>query len=150
MTKYVVYYSKSGNTKFIAEKIAEITGFKLISFNKDDGKPIDDGQLMNIIKKCKNAELIYVGTPVILKQPHPKIRDFVNRVDAKRMAFFITYENDVGFTLKELMDSAEIRSIRVLGSIEYNISKSELISEMSEVDKANILKKTEKFIQQCV
>ena len=85
-----------------------------------------------------------------MKQPHSKIAKFVNTVDAKRMAFFVTYENDMGFTLKELKDSAEIRSIRVLGSIEYGGLKSEAISQMSDSSKADLVEKAEKLAQECL
>ncbi|MHA1111176.1 MAG: flavodoxin family protein [Promethearchaeota archaeon] len=150
MSKFVVYISKSGNTKFIAEKIADIADCKLLPLSKPDGKAVDEKHLISIIKKCKNAELVFVGTPVILKQPHSKIAKFVNTVDAKRMAFFVTYENDMGFTLKELKDSAEIRSIRVLGSIEYGGLKSEAVSQMSGSDKDDMVKKAEKLAQECL
>ena len=88
---------------------------------------------------------MFVGTPVIAKQPHNKIAKFVNTVEAKNIAFFITYENNMGFTIKEMKDSAEIRSIRVLGSIEVGNLKTNAINEMSESEKAAISKKAEKF-----
>ncbi len=158
MSKYVVYISKSGNTKVIAEKIAEVAGCEILPLNlidkKGKGTPAENTKeeaLFNsALKKCKNADLIFVGTPVIMKQPHSKIAKFVNTVEAKRMAFFITYENNMGFTLKELKDSAEIRSIRVLGSIEYGDLKSGSISKMSEKDKISVLKKAEKLAKDCL
>jgi hypothetical protein len=94
--------------------------------------------------------MIFVGTPVIMKQPHSKIAKFVNTVDAKRMAFFVTYENDMGFTLKELKDSAEIRSIRVLGSIEFGDLKTGAVNQMKDNNKENLLKKAEKLAQECL
>jgi len=158
MSKYVVYVSKSGNTKAIAEKIAEVAGCELIPLNliekQSKGsageKAQEEARYMSAIKKCKDAELVFVGTPVVMKQPHSKIAKFVNTVDAKRMAFFITYENNMGFTLKELRDSAEIRAIRVLGSIEYGGLKSGAIAQMTEGDKADILKKAEKLTSDCL
>lgn len=150
MSKYVVYISKSENTKIIAEKIADVAGCKLLPLSKPDGKAVDEAKLMAIIKKCKNAELVFVGTPVIMKQPHSFISKFVNTVDAKRMAFFVTYENDMGFTLKELKNSAEIRSIRVLGSIEFGDLKSEAIKQMSGSVRSEILKKAEKLAKDCL
>ncbi len=158
MSKYVVYVSKSGNTKTIAEKIAEIAKCELLPLNlmekKGKGsskdKAQEEAQYMTAIKKCKNADLVFIGTPVVMKQPHSKIAQFVNTVDAKRMAFFVTYENDMGFTLKELKNSAEIRSIRVLGAIEYGGLKTGAITEMSSSDKADLLNKAENLAHECL
>ena len=158
MSKYVVYVSKSGNTKAIAEKIAEVAGCELLPLNlmEKQGKGSsgdraqEEARFMSAIKKCKDADLVFVGTPVIAKQPHAKIGKFVNTVDAKRMAFFVTYENNMGFTLKELKNSAEIRSIRILGAIEYGGLKTGTISQMTEPDRADILKKAEKLAQNCL
>lgn len=158
MSKYVVYVSKSGNTKFIAEKIAEVVGCKLIPLNliEKQGKGTtgeraqEEAQFLSALKKCKDAELVFVGTPVIAKQPHSLIAKFVNTAEAKRMAFFITYQNTIGFTLKELKDTAEIRSIRFLGEIEYSGLKSGAINELGESDKQDMLKKAEKFAKDCL
>jgi len=158
MSKFVVYASKSGNTKAIAERIAQVAGCELIPLNflekqgkNSSGNKEQEQTMYNkAIKQCKNAELVFVGTPVIAKQPHSRIRDFVNTVDAKRIAFFITYENNMGFALKEMKDSAEIRSIRVLGAIEYSNMKTGEIDSLKEPDKDQILKKTEKFTKDCL
>ncbi|MBN2156803.1 MAG: hypothetical protein JW776_12240 [Candidatus Lokiarchaeota archaeon] len=158
MSKFVVYISKSGNTKVIAEKIAQVAHYELISLNLMEKKgkgssgeqAQEEARFMSAIRRCKNAELVFVGTPVIMKQPHPKIAKFVNSVDAKRMAFFITYENDMGFTLKEMKDSAEIRSIRVLGASEYGGLKTGILEQMMDKDKADILIKAEKFALDCL
>ncbi len=158
MSKFVVYVSKSGNTKIIAEKIAEVAGCELLPLNlmEKQGKGTsgeraqEEARFMSAIKKCKDAELVFIGTPVIMKQPHSKIAKFVNTVDAKRMAFFITYENNMGFTLKELKDSAEIRAIRVLGAIEYGGLKTGTLDRMTDAEKADILKKAEKLANDCL
>ncbi len=110
----------------------------------------EEARFMSALKKCKDAELVFVGTPVVAKQPHSKIAKFVNTVDAKRMAFFVTYENDMGFTLKELKNSAEIRSIRVLGDIKYGGMKTNAVNDLVDSDKQDILVKTEKFAKDCI
>jgi menaquinone-dependent protoporphyrinogen IX oxidase len=158
MSKYVVYVSKSGNIKAIAEKIAKVVGCELLPLNLMDKKGINSSEtkakeetiFMSALKKCKNAELVFVGTPVIAKQPHSKIAKFVNTVEAKHIAFFITYENNMGFTLRELKNSAEIRSIRVLGDIEYDNMESSAISDMTDSERQEILKKAERFAIDCI
>jgi len=153
MSKFVVYVSKSGNTEAIAKKIAEIANCELIplkAMGKKEDKSQEESRFKTALKKCKGADLVFVGTPVIAKQPHNKIAKFVNTVEAKRIAFFITYENNMGFTLKEMKDSAEIRSIRVLGEIEFKDLKSDAIKAMGESDKQKILEKSEKFAKDCL
>jgi flavodoxin len=158
MSIFVVYVSKSGNTKFIAEKIAEIAGCELFPLNLMEkiGKGTtgdraqEEARYLSAINKCKNAELVFIGTPTIAKQAHNKISKFVNSVDAKRMALFVTYENDIGFTLNSLKDSAEIRSIQILDQLEFGGMKSDAISNLSESDRQKIIEKTETFTKNCI
>jgi flavodoxin len=104
----VIYYSRTGKTKFVAEKIAsetgaeieEITdlknrkgwlGFLIAGYEATLGKETK-------INKSKNSprdfELIIVGSPVWNSRPSPAIRTYLkrNNLSGKKVAVFCTSE----------------------------------------------------------
>ena len=109
MKKLVVYYSRTGNTKFVAEKIAN-------QLNADISEIIDrknrKGRLVFLTggfaalrekltkietsKSIDDYDLIIVGSPVWAGKITPAIRTFLvnNDFSDKQVAFFITLGGD--------------------------------------------------------
>ena len=109
MKSLVAYYSRSGNTKFVAEKIAE-------QLNADLCEGIDkknrEGKLayltsgrdamreklteIEISKPVEDYDFVVVGSPVWAGKIAPAIRTFLvkNDFSNKQVAFFVTLGGD--------------------------------------------------------
>lgn len=106
MTSLIVFYSRSGNSKFVAQKLAEklgadieevidkknrrgVIGFLKAGFDATRGKE-------TVIEETKflpmNYDLIVVGTPIWNGRPSPAVRTYLrkNDVSGKKVAFFCT------------------------------------------------------------
>ena len=123
MKALVVYYSRSGNTRFIAEKISQeiggdieeisdrkkrngLSGFFLSGYDATRGRTtkITQGK-----KSPKDYDLVVVGTPMWNKRIAPAVRTYLkeNSFSEKKVALFCSNlgsKSDRLFkTLKELM-----------------------------------------------
>lgn len=104
MKALVVYYSRTGNTKFVAEKIAQELGadieevidkknrFGLIGFLLA-GVDARRGKKTEIAETKKNPsefDLVVVGTPNWVAKPTPAIRTYLSKYDlaGKKVATF--------------------------------------------------------------
>ena len=95
MKSLVVYYTRTGNAKFIADKIAANIGAdaeEIIDMKKrsgpigflSGGKDATQGKETKIgeIKLSpKDYDLIIIGTPVWSSSPTPAIRTYINHND---------------------------------------------------------------------
>lgn len=105
----VVYYSKTGNTKTIADNIASVLGGDSIAINmfkkgRKTKQEIDlEKQLVyNAIEKCNHSELVFIGTPTEFRKPHNKIMDLIYKLNIRKAAIFCTYYGMLGATLFDL------------------------------------------------
>jgi flavodoxin len=108
MRALVVYYSRTGTTKFVAEKVAfelkaeieEIMdlknrhgwfGFLKAGFDATLGRETKIGEMR---KSPRDFDLILVGTPVWNSRPSSAIRTYLKRTDLseKKVAIFCTNE----------------------------------------------------------
>ena len=129
----VVYYSLEGNTKFVAENIAEFAKADILQL-----KPIKDispglmkylwGGRMAMMKTepelepydidPKDYDLIFIGSPIWAWTFSPPIRSFITRskLRKKRLALFITHGNGP----KEAMSrfKAALEGNKILGEID--------------------------------
>ena len=108
MRKLVAYYSRTGNTKFVAEKIAEQLDADLCVVDKKNrkGKLIFlTGGFVGMRKKLTEIELtnsvedydlVVVGSPVWAGKISPAIRTFLvtNDFSNKQVAYFVTLGGD--------------------------------------------------------
>ena len=110
MRSLVLYYSFGGNTRELAEKIAERTNSDMEEIKTD--KRIDSSNFLqyswesgkknfDITDPKKNPndyDLIFLGTPVWAWAPAPPIYAFMEKftVKGKRIAVFSTSEGDCG------------------------------------------------------
>ena len=124
MKSLVVYYSRSGNTRFVAEKISQKIGgdieeiidkkrrkgplgFVIGGFDATRGRKTDIAEMK---KSPRDYDLIVVGTPMWNKRITPAVRTYLedNKFSKKRVALFCTNNGSqserVFKTLKEIMN----------------------------------------------
>ena len=123
MKSLVVYYSRSGNTRFVAEKISQKIGgdieevidkkrrkgplgFVIGGFDATRGRKTDIAEMK---KSPRDYDLIVVGTPMWNKRTTPAVRTYLEdyKFSEKRVALFCTNNGSkserVFKTLKEIM-----------------------------------------------
>lgn len=124
MKSLVVYYSRSGNTRFVAEKISQKIGgdieeiidkkrrkgplgFVIGGFDATRGRKTDIAEMK---KSPRDYDLIVVGTPMWNKRITPAVRTYLedNKFSEKRVALFCTNNGSqserVFKTLKEILN----------------------------------------------
>jgi len=105
----VVYYSRGGNTKFVAEEIAAELGADLEEVvdlkNRDGrmgwlsaGRDATGNRLTNIAETKRNPadyDLIVLGTPIWAWSPSAAIRTYISKHDfsKRNVALFFTFNN---------------------------------------------------------
>jgi flavodoxin len=128
MKSLVVYYSRSGNSKFVAQKIAEKIGadteevidkknrrgwisFLIAGFDatRDKETQIEETRFLP-----NNYDLIVVGTPIWNGRPSPAIRTYLRKNDLsrKKVALFCTLDGS-----NEEKVTANIRKLLPNGNI---------------------------------
>ncbi len=106
MSTLVVYFSFEGNTKFIAEKIAETISADIVELKTSKkypaegfgkyfwgGKSVIFGEKPKLINKridLKRYDVIIIGTPVWAGSFTPPIKSFISqyKIQGKRIALF--------------------------------------------------------------
>jgi flavodoxin len=104
MKALVVYYSRTGNTKFVAEKIAQGLGADIeeVIDKKNRSGPIawlaagtdaarrSKTEIAETSKNPSEFDLIVVGTPNWVNKPSPAIRTYLSKYDlaGKKVASF--------------------------------------------------------------
>jgi len=104
MKALVVYYSRTGNTKFVAEKIAQELGadieeiidkknrFGLINYLRAGGDAFrrKKAEIAETNKNPSEFDLVVVGTPNWVSRPSPAIRTYLSKYDlaGKKVAPF--------------------------------------------------------------
>ncbi len=147
MKKLVVYYSLEGNTRFIAEKMAQGLGADVLELKPE--KEIDSassmrylwggGQVvMKEVPKLKQYKinladygLIAIGTPIWAFNFVPPIRTFLkeNKIRGKKIILFCTHGGAKGKTFANLV--AELAGNEILGEIDfYNVLRNKEKSEV--------------------
>jgi flavodoxin len=128
MKSLVVYYSRSGNSKFVAQKIAEkicadteevidkknrqgLIGFLKAGYDATRGKE-------TVIKETRflpiNYDLIVIGTPIWNSRSTPAVRTYLRKNDlsSKKLAFFCTLDGNNSekaiLNLRKLLPSGNI------------------------------------------
>jgi flavodoxin len=129
MERLVVYYTRTGKTKFVAEAIASKLGAdieEIVDLKKREGKLgwITAGgdalrkKLAEIAPTKKvpaDYDLIVIGTPIWASSPTPAIRTYIsqNNLSSKKVALFYTFDSGLkqaGEKTRELLPSATIVS----------------------------------------
>jgi len=129
----VVYYSKTGNTKIIADTIAKVIGCDSIPINlmkhgRKTKQELDQEKelFQYAINKCNQSDLVFIGTPTEFRKPHIKIIDLIDNLTCNKAAIFCTYYGMLGATF-------------------YDLESILLRKDISIINKLNILVGTEKY-----
>lgn len=105
MKALVVYYSRDGNTKFVANEVAKslkadvealtdkknrkgVFGYIMGGWDALLGRETEIGELKYGPEKY---DLVIVGTPVWAHSVAPAVRTYLNELSGKKAAFFCTY-----------------------------------------------------------
>jgi flavodoxin len=105
----VVYYTRTGNAKFVADLIASQLGSDIeeIIDKKSRGGPLGwvsagkdstqekETEIAQIKLSPTNYDLVIIGTPIWAWRPTPAIRTYIkqNDLSGKKIAFFFTMDN---------------------------------------------------------
>jgi len=149
MASVVVYYSKSGNTKAVAELIAERLGCEAHPVNLMEKKGRGTKEERNRERRGAGCRLVVIGTPTGFQKPKSMIRRFVGDVEAESAALFCTYENKVGSTLTDLEDALKERGIRVVGTLGLDGLKPGAFEGLDDEARSMLLDRISGFVELC-
>lgn len=158
MKSIVVYRSKSGNTKGIAEVMAAKLGAKALPVNllEKKGRGTKEEQQKEkemfaaALETSKNADLVIIGTPVSFQQTHSQITRFCKKVEAKNAGLYCTYINKMGTTLSGLEMILKEKGINVLGSVDFGRLNTGQFEKLDKSTRDDYVKKAEEFVEGCV
>jgi flavodoxin len=127
MKSLVVYYSRTGKTRFVAEAIASKLGAdieEIVDLKKRDGKLgwIMGGKDASQKKQTEIApmkratcdyDLFILGTPIWAWSPTPAVRTYVARnvLEGKKVAVFYTFDSDpkqASHKIREMLPNVEV------------------------------------------
>ena len=136
MKALVVFYSLEGNTKFIAQKIAEATGADILELKlkKETVKPHslskyfwggkqvmmkEKPELLPFNYKPEEYDLLFIGTPIWAWNYSPPINTFLSgaRLTDKKIALFFSHGGAMGKTL-ENMEKGLVGN-KIVGKIDF-------------------------------
>lgn len=136
MKKLVVYYSYTGNTKMIAEKIAnkinadieEITPVKayskdyqsVVDSTEDNEQTKETPEINKLKHNIAEYDEIIVGSPLWWYTITPPIRTFLkeNNFSGKKVVLFVTNAGWPGRAIKEATELAENNGAEVINTKE--------------------------------
>lgn len=131
----VIYYSFEGNTKFVAENVAQTLNADLLELKPKEElnthgfmKYVYGGrqaitrtilELNSFEIDLNNYELIIIGTPVWAFTYSPPIHSFLtsNQISNKKIALFCTHEGQSGFTIDQLTE--RLNNNQIIGSKDF-------------------------------
>jgi flavodoxin len=95
MKVLIAYYSLTGNTKKLAERLADRLGCDVMKIPMFGSLRIDEG---------KKYDLVLVGTPIWLYTPTFPVSRFLskNRDRLPEVAFFCTYQTTTGKSFEKM------------------------------------------------
>ena len=120
MKSLVVFYSRTGNTKFVAEIIASELGADLEEIKDLKNREGNVGwmaglgdvfaskqtKIADIKKTPTDYDLIVIGTPDWAWSPTPAVRTYIGKYDfsGKKVAFFFTYAS----SLRQIVEKTKV------------------------------------------
>lgn len=141
----VVYYSRTGNTKYVAEKIAGI-----LKARKDEIIDLKDrkGKITGFINSMSDSfqrglteiefnedpnkyDLVIIGTPVWSGGITPSIRTYLTKNGIKKVAFFYTHGRNPANVYKDF-ENLSARPIATLGLKGINVKSRESQERIKE------------------
>lgn len=152
MNKLIVYFSYTGNTRMIANKIKEkldcdILEIKtVIPYSKDYETVVNDEQnsessnhlpeIQNINIDISKYDEIILGTPVWWYRPVPAIRTFLTKNDlsGKIIKPFATNAGWLGRTFKEIESMCSNSTVERGMNIVFESYSDKLVTKLQDID----------------
>lgn len=152
MNKLIVYFSYTGNTRTIANKIKEkldcdILEIKtVIPYSKDYETVVNDEQnsessnhlpeIQNINVDISKYDEIILGTPVWWYRPVPAIRTFLtqNDLSGKTIKPFATNAGWLGRTFKEIESMCPNSTVERGMNIVFKSYSDKLVTKLQDID----------------
>jgi flavodoxin len=128
MKATIVYYSKTGNTRKIAEIMAQTLQVAALPLNlaKKGRKTKDELAAEKVawsraLTEAKEAELVILGTPTQFRKPHPSAVNFVQEAEPVSVAVFCTYYGMLGATLIDMEAILRQHGARFVGGLALRV-----------------------------
>lgn len=152
MNKLIVYFSYTGNTRMIANKIKErlncdILEIKtVVPYSSDYQTVVDDEQnqeasnhlpeIQEISVDLSQYDEIIIGTPTWWYRPAPAIRTFLtqNDLSGKTIKAFATNAGWLGRTLKEIKTLCPDSNVGEGMNIVFQSYSDKLVTKEQEID----------------
>jgi flavodoxin len=153
----VIYLSKSGNTKRIAEAMAKTLRTNSLPLNlfTKKGRGTKEERMREAelydqaLETCSHADLVIIGTPTHFQTAHSKVLRFVRDVRAKRVGLFCTYYNKIGTTLTALTEKLKKNKIKVIGTAKFSDLKQGQLGELDKRTLKPYIDKAKEFAATC-
>jgi len=157
MKATIVYFSKSGNTKGVAEVLAEELAAPSFSVNlmekKGRGTKEEQTREKELFKEAleasRGADLVLIGTPTSFQQAKSQILRFTRQVEARHVGLFCTHQNKLGATLSDLEEILQERGIELAGSAAFENLKPGQLAELDETTREEYLATAKGFAREC-
>ena len=124
----VVYYSKTGNTKTIADTIAEVLGCDSLAINlmkhgRKTKQELDTEKKLfqEAVNKCNKSDLVFIGTPTEFRKPHSKIIALINNLTINKVAVFSTCYGMPGATFYDLESILLQKNISIINRLNFRV-----------------------------
>ena len=153
----MVYYSKTGNTKAVADLIAKGLECSVFPVNLMEKKGrgtkeerTTEKELYDYaIQESVNCDLVVIGTPTGFQSAKSMIQSFVRDVQADTMVLFCTYDNKIGTTLADLENTLTERGIEVIQTMGLGMLKPGEFGELEEPMRSDYLDRIDNFVELC-
>jgi len=157
MESIVVYYSKTGNTKAVADLIAKGLECSVFPVNLMEKKGrgtkeerTTEKELYDYaIQESVNCDLVVIGTPTGFQSAKSMIQRFVRDVQADTVVLFCTYDNKIGTTLADLENTLTERGIEVIQTMGLGMLKPGEFGELEEPMRSDYLDRIDNFVELC-
>lgn len=152
MKKIVIYFTYTGNTKMIANKISRMLNCDIleikpkIPYVNDYNKVVNDehnSESSNFLPEIKDINIdlnsyeeIIIGTPVWWYRPAPVIRTFLNKFDlsGKKVIPFATNAGWLGKTFKEIKELCPNSKVSQEMNIVFESYSSNLVTKEEDIN----------------
>jgi flavodoxin len=158
MKRLIAYYSYEGNTKLIAENMAEETGadlLRLIPLKEMKSRGFmkfvwggrqavmgDTPPLKDLDRDISQYDLIIIGTPVWAGRPAPPVKTFMTKhlPVGKDLILFYTFEGGAGNTLSKMEEMKNGGNVR---------AKNGFMAPLKS-DREAVIREARKWISSCL
>ncbi len=124
MKTAVICYSKTGNTRTIADAIAGDIGADVFPLNTPERgrgtRPTREAArrlMSDALEAARQVDLVIVGTPTQFRRPHARVMEFIDHLQASKVAVFCPYYGMLGATLIDMEARLRQKGLRLVGRL---------------------------------